>query len=43
VSWNFKQIVNVARIRKFNAVNLKYGYPALEIRSSREVLYGKEI
>jgi len=39
VSWNFKHIVNYDRIRLYNAVNMKYGYPALEIRSPREVLH----
>ncbi|MBI5327512.1 MAG: PIN domain protein [Deltaproteobacteria bacterium] len=43
VSWNFKQIVNLDRIHAFNAVNLKLGYPLLEIRSPMEVLYEKEI
>ena len=43
VSWNFQQIVNLNSIRAFNAVNLKLGYPILEIRSPREVLYEKEI
>ena len=43
VSWNFQQIVNLARIHAFNSVNLKLGYPILEIRSPREVIYGKEI
>jgi hypothetical protein len=42
VSWNFRQIVNLDRIRKFNAVSLMHGYPLLEIRSPLEVLYGKE-
>jgi len=42
VSWNFKQIVNLDRIRKFNAVNLMQGYQILEIRSPLEVLYEKE-
>ncbi len=42
VSWNFKEIVNLERIRKFNAVNLMQGYHLLEIRSPLEVLYGKE-
>lgn len=42
VSWNFKQIVNLDRIRKFNAVNLMQGYHLLEIRSPLEVLYEKE-
>jgi len=43
VSWNFQQIVNLARIYAFNSVNLKLGYPILEIRSPREVIYEKEI
>lgn len=38
VSWNFKHIVNLNRIRRFNAVNLKLGYPLIEIRSPSEVL-----
>jgi len=37
VSWNFKHIVNLSRIHAYNAVNLKKGYPLLEIRSPREV------
>jgi hypothetical protein len=43
VSWNFQQIVNLQRIHGFNSVNLKSGYPVLEIRSPREVVYEKEI
>jgi len=43
VSWNFQQIVNLERIRAFNSVNLKLGYPFLEIRSPREVIREKEI
>lgn len=38
VSWNFKHIVNLRRIHAFNAVNLKQGYPILEIRNPREVI-----
>jgi hypothetical protein len=37
VSWNFRHIVNLKRIHAFNAVNLKRGYPLLEIRSPWEV------
>ena len=37
-SWNFKHIVNLRRIHAYNAVNLKQGYPLLEIRTPREVL-----
>lgn len=39
VSWNFKHIVNLTKIRLYNSVNLKYGYPLLEIRNPREILY----
>lgn len=39
VSWNYKHIVNINRIHMLNSVNLKLGYPILEIRSPREVLY----
>jgi hypothetical protein len=42
-SWNFRQIVNLDRIHAFNAVNLRVGYPILEIRSPREVIHEKEI
>ena len=43
VSWNFQQIVNLDRIHAFNAVNLMRGYPILEIRSPREVVYEKDV
>ena len=36
VSWNFKHIVNVQRIRGYNSINIKNGYRQLEIRSPRE-------
>lgn len=38
VSWNFKHLVNMDRIRLFNSVNLKYGYGLIDIRSPREVI-----
>jgi hypothetical protein len=38
VSWNFKHIVNLRRINMYNSINLKYGYPTIEIRSPREVI-----
>jgi len=38
VSWNFKHIVNLERIRGYNSVNLRRGYPMIEIRTPREVL-----
>ena len=37
VSWNFKHMVNLQRIRGFSGVNLIRGYGTLEIRSPREV------
>ena len=37
VSWNFKHMVNLKRIHTYNAVNLKKGYPLLEIRTPREI------
>ena len=40
-SWNFRHIVNLDRIRGYNGVNLKCGYPVIEIRSPKELLkYG---
>lgn len=39
VSWNFKHIVNLNRIRLFNAVNLEQGYGLIEIRTPAEVLH----
>lgn len=41
-SWNFKHIVNLDRIRQYNAVNMKSGYPVLEIRTPREILKFKD-
>jgi predicted nucleic acid-binding protein len=38
VSWNFKHIVNVYRIRGYNSVNLRLGYTTLEIRSPKEIV-----
>ena len=38
VSWNFKHIVNLDKIKLFNSVNLREGYNILEIRTPREVI-----
>ncbi len=38
ISWNFKHIVNVQRIRGYNAINIKNGYKQLEIRSPRDFI-----
>ena len=37
VSWNFKHIVKLEKIRLFNAVNVESGYRSLNILSPREV------
>jgi len=43
-SWNFKHIVNLTRIKGYNAVNLKNGYITLEIRNPKELInYGEGI
>jgi len=38
VSWNFKHIVNVHRIRGYNAVNMKRGYQPIDIRSPNNLI-----
>jgi len=37
VSWNFKHIVRLEKIRQFNQVNVQLGHQALTILSPREV------
>jgi predicted nucleic acid-binding protein len=37
VSWNFRHVVRLEKIRLFNAVNLERGYKPIEIYSPREV------
>ncbi len=38
VSWNFKHIVNVYRIRGYNSINIRSNYHSLEIRSPKEII-----
>lgn len=38
VSWNFKHIVNIKRIRGYNGINIKNGYPSIEIRSPKDLI-----
>lgn len=33
ISWNFKHIVNFDKIRRFNSINLRLGYPLIDIRT----------
>ncbi len=42
VSWNFKHVVNVFRIRGYNSVNLRHGYFQLDIRSPKEIVYNED-
>jgi hypothetical protein len=42
VSWNFRHIVNLQRIRGYNSVNLRHGHPLLEIRTPQEVISYEE-
>lgn len=38
VSWNFKHIVNIQRIRGYNSINIRNGYSVLEIRSPKDLI-----
>ena len=38
ISWNFKHIVNYDKIKLFNSINLRLGYPMIEIRSPKDFL-----
>jgi len=41
-SWNYKHIVNLSRIKGYNAVNLKNGYNLLEIRNPKDLINYEE-
>jgi len=38
ISWNFKHIVNYDKIKLFNGINMRFGYPLIDIRSPLEFL-----
>lgn len=38
VSWNFKHIVNVYKIRGYNSINLRLGYSTIDIRSPKKIV-----
>ena len=38
VSWNFKHIVNLDKIRGYNGVNYLLGYTMIEIRTPKEII-----
>ena len=39
VSWNFKHLVNLRRKRLFHSVNVRLGYPQIDLISPEEALY----
>ncbi|MBL7913623.1 MAG: PIN domain protein [Bacteroidia bacterium] len=41
-SWNFKHIVNLDKIKGYNSVNLRLGYPMIEIRSPKDLVKYEE-
>jgi len=41
VSWNFRHIVRLDRIRAFNSVNSAEGYGSITILSPKEVIFGE--
>lgn len=42
VSWNFRHMVNLDRIKGYNSVNLNLGYKAIEIRTPKDfIIHGK--
>ncbi len=38
VSWNFRHVVNLDKIKGYNSINLKKGYSIIEIRSPKELI-----
>ena len=42
ISWNFKHIVNILKIRGYNSINLRNGYSTLEIRSPKDLINYEE-
>jgi len=42
LSWNYRHIVNLDKIRIFNSVNVRLGYKPIEIRSPKDLGNGGE-
>ena len=38
VSWNFKHIVNLDKIRGYNGINYQLGHQMIEIRTPKEII-----
>jgi len=43
VSWNFRHMVKWEKVRAFNAVNMRLGYPVMTIITPREVISDEKI
>jgi predicted nucleic acid-binding protein len=41
VSWNFRHMVNIERKRRINSVNIREGYPLIDLVSPWEITYGE--
>ncbi len=39
VSWNFRHMVNIERKRRINGVNIREGYPLIDLVSPWEITY----
>jgi predicted nucleic acid-binding protein len=37
ISWNFKHIVNLDKIRGYNGINYQFGFNMIEIRTPKEI------
>lgn len=42
ISWNFKHIVNFDKIKMFNSINIRLGFPVINIRSPLEFLKNED-
>ena len=38
VSWNFRHIVNLDKIRGYNGINYQFGHNMIEIRTPKEIV-----
>lgn len=38
VSWNFKHIVNLDKIKGYNGINYRFGHQMIEIRTPKEIM-----
>lgn len=43
VSWNFKHMVNLTRMQKYNSINIRLGYKSIEIRNPKDISIQEDI